>query len=250
MSNPIYDEMSSYYHLIFEDWDAEIEHQAKIIKRIIEREWSVTHRSIVDVSCGIGTQAIGLAQLGCEVEASDLSLQAIKRARQEAEKRNIKIKFSVADMRYSFQHHQKQFDLLISCDNSIPHLLSDTDILTAFKEFNNCIKPGGGCIITVRDYVKENCKGIQFKPYGLRIVDDTKYIIFQIWEFEGDIYNLSMYFIIEREHQEIETKVFRSKYYAVSISKIIELMQMAGFTAVKQIESEFYQPIIIGKKPL
>ncbi len=77
MLSTFYDEMSSYYHLIFEDWDAEIEHQAKIIKRIIEREWSVTHRSIVDVSCGIGTQAIGLAQLGCEVEASDLSLQGV-----------------------------------------------------------------------------------------------------------------------------------------------------------------------------
>ncbi|MEO1005671.1 MAG: class I SAM-dependent methyltransferase [Cyanobacteria bacterium J06638_38] len=250
MLSTFYDEMSPYYHLIFEDWDATIEHQAKIIKGIIDREWGITHRSIVDVSCGIGTQAIGLAQLGYEVEASDLSSQAIKRARQEAEKRNIKIQFSVADMRYSFQHHQKQFDLLISCDNSIPHLLSDTDILAAFKEFHDCIKPGGGCIITIRDYAKENCKGIQFKPYGLRIVDDTKYIIFQIWEFEADIYDLSMYFIIEREHLRIETKVFRSQYYAVSISKIIELLQMAGFTAVKQIESEFYQPIIIGKKTL
>ena len=58
MSSTFYDEMSSYYHLIFEDWDATIKHQAKIIKGIIDHEWSVTHRSIVDVSCGIGTQAI------------------------------------------------------------------------------------------------------------------------------------------------------------------------------------------------
>jgi len=243
-----YDELSPFYHLIFEDWNASVERQAKIIDRIIRKEWSKNHKSIVDVTCEIGTQVIGLAQLNYDVEASDLSPEEIKRAQQEADKRSLKIKFSVADMMQCFKHHQKQFDVLISCDNSVPHLLSDSDILIAFKEFYNCLKPGGGCIITIRDYDKEKREGVQIKPYGVRVVDDTKYVIFQTWEFEGNIYNLSMYFIRDCGQQEVKTKVFRSKYYAVSISKIIELMEMAGFSSVKQVQSEFYQPVIIGTK--
>ena len=250
MIQEFYDQLSPFYHLIFEDWDASIERQAKIIDQIIRSEWGVNHKTVVDISCGIGTQALGLAELKYEVEASDLSSEEIKRAQQEAEKRNLKINFSVADMRKSFEHHQKQFDILISCDNSVPHLLTDSDILIAFKEFYNCLKPGGGCIITLRDYEKENRDGVQVKPYGVRVVDNTKYVIFQTWEFEGDIYNLSMYFICDRGQQEAKTKIFRSKYYAVSTSKIIELMELAGFGSVKKIESEFYQPVIIGTKKI
>jgi len=250
MIQEFYDQLSPFYHLIFEDWDASIEKQAKIIDQIIRSEWGANHKTVVDVSCGIGTQALGLAELKYEVEASDLSSEEIKRAQQEAEKRNLKINFSVADMRKSFEHHQKQFDILISCDNSVPHLLTDSDILIAFKEFYHSLKPGGGCIITLRDYENENRDGVQVKPYGVRVVDDTKYVIFQAWEFEGDIYNLSMYFIRDRGELEAETKVFRSKYYAVSTSKIIELMELAGFSSVKKIESEFYQPVIIGTKQI
>ena len=248
MTQEFYDELSPLYHLIFEDWDASVERQAKIIDEVIRNEWGANHRSIVDVSCGIGTQAIGLAQFGYDVKASDLSPEEIKRAQSEASERNLSIHFSVADMRQAFDHHQQQFDVLISCDNSIPHLLSDEEILTAFKEFYRCIKPDGGCMITLRDYEKENKDGIHVKPYGVRIVDGTKYVIFLIWEFEGDLYNLSMYFICDRGQQKVETKVLRSKYYAVSTSKIIELMEIAGFRSVKQVESEFYQPVIIGTK--
>ena len=44
----------------------------------------------------------------------------------------------------------------------------------------SCTKPGGGCIISVRDYEKETCSGIQVKPYGVRRENDTKYLIFQV----------------------------------------------------------------------
>ena len=250
MIQEFYDQLSPFYHLIFEDWEVSIERQAKIIDQIIRSEWGVNHKTVVDISCGIGTQVIGLAELNYDVEASDLSSEEIKRAQQEAEKRNLKINFSVADMRKSFEHHQKQFDVLISCDNSVPHLLTDSDILIAFKEFYNCLNAGGGCIITLRDYEKENRDGVQVKPYGIRVVDDIKYVIFQTWEFDGDIYDLSMYFICDRGQQEAQTKVFRSKYYAVKTSKIIELMEMVGFSSVKKIESEFYQPVIIGTKKI
>jgi len=250
MIQEFYDQLSPFYHLIFKDWEASIKNQAKIIDKIILKEWGVNHKTIVDVSCGIGTQTIGLAQLNYEVTASDLSSEEIKRAKQEAKKRNLKIDFSVADMRKSFKHHKKQFDVLISCDNSVPHLLTDSDILIAFKEFYNSLKPGGGCIITLRDYEKENRDGIQVKPYGVKIVDDMKYIIFQTWEFIDDIYNLSMYFVCDNGQQEAKTKVFHSKYYAISISKLIELMEIAGFSSVKKIECEFYQPVIIGTRKI
>ena len=99
--------------------------------------------TVLDVSCGIGTQAIGLAKLGYNVTASDLSPEEVERAKLEATLRNLSVAFSVADMSQAFNHHARQFDVVISCDNSVPHLLSDENILTAFRQFYQATRPGG-----------------------------------------------------------------------------------------------------------
>ena len=118
-----YDRMASLYHLIFQDWDASIERQAAQLAGIIQDRWGAEAKHILDVSCGIGTQAIGLGKRGFLVTASDLSEGAISRAKVEAKRRGVEIDFSISDMRAASTHHQRQFDVVISVDNCITHLL-------------------------------------------------------------------------------------------------------------------------------
>jgi len=190
-----YDQLAPFYHLIFPDWEASIARQAAALNGIIREFWAENVSTVLDIACGIGTQAFGLAGMGYAVTASDLSSAAVEHARQEAGTRRLQIDFSVADMRAAHAHHQKQFDLVIACDNSVPHLLSDSDLLTAFEQMFACTRPGGGCLITVRDYDKEDRTGIQVKPYGVRVDGERRYLVFQVWEFHGLIYDLAMYFV-------------------------------------------------------
>jgi SAM-dependent methyltransferase len=242
-----YDQIAPFYHLIFADWEQSIERQATQLNSIIKEFWGDQVRTILDVSCGIGTQALGLAQLNYQVTGSDLSQKAIERAKTEAQKRGLAVNFSVADMRQAFDHHQRQFDLVISGDNAIPHLLADGELLTAFRQFYDCARPGGGCLITVRDYDQVERSGLQVKPEGLRVEQGTRYLIFQVWEFAGEIYDLSMYFIAD-SGAECTVQVMRTKYYAVSTIKLMHLLEAAGFVEVKRLDDRFYQPVIIGKK--
>ena len=55
-----YDDLTPFYHLIFEDWDAGIARQGAILSDLIRARFPETRR-IYDVSCGIGTQALALA---------------------------------------------------------------------------------------------------------------------------------------------------------------------------------------------
>jgi SAM-dependent methyltransferase len=250
MIEQFYDELAPFYHLIFSNWDASMQRQATILDRIIRREWGPAARTVLDVSCGIGTQAIALARLGYRVRASDLSRHAVRRARAEAQKRGVQITFSVADMRQAFEHHQREFDVLICCDNSLPHLLCDEDILQAFGAFYRCVKPGGGCLLSVRDYDAQARAGIQVKPYGIRQENGIRYLIFQVWEFQGPIYELALYLIEDAGSSQGTTRIFRTRYYAVSPNRVVELLQEAGFSQVRRIDDEYYQPVIVGSKPL
>ena len=243
-----YDQLADYFHLIFTNWDETIDLQGQQLSELVKSEWPKAH-SILDVSCGIGTQSIGLAKCGFTVTTSDISNGAIKRAEAESARLGVKVNLSVCDMRQAHSQHGSGFDIVISCDNSLPHLLTDQDLLIAFKEMLGCLSPGGGCVISVRDYASEERGRDLVKPYGVRSTNGYRYLLFQVWDFEGEYYDLTFYIVEENTlTQEVQTLALRSRYYAISTDKLRDLMYKAGFEDVKRIDGVYFQPILIGTK--
>jgi SAM-dependent methyltransferase len=243
-----YDELAPLYHLIHQDWDASIRRQGEQLSALIRTEWPKSKR-VLDVSCGIGTQAIGLAQHGYSVAGSDISANAIERAQHEARARGAKSLFSVCDMRQAHEHHGSGFDVVISCDNSLPHLLTDNDLLVALKEMLACLSAGGGCIVSVRDYETEERGTNIVKPYGVRTEGGKRYLIFQVWDFDGEQYDLAFFFVEEDlASSMVKTHVLRSRYYAISTARLLELMRQAGFKNVSRLDHAFYQPVLVGTR--
>lgn len=244
-----YDQLSPFYHLIYPDWEASIRRQAEALDGMIREYWGPPPRAVLDVACGVGTQALGLAGLGYAVTGSDLSHAAIARARREAARRGLAIDLTTADMRDLPADYRERFDLVIACDNAVPHLLGDADILRAFGQMFACVRPGGGCLLTVRDYDREERAGVQLKPYGVRVENGVRYVVFQVWEFHGEIYDLSMYFIEDRGGSGCTAHVMRTQYYAVGTGKLLALLEQAGFRDVRRIDERFYQPVLVAKRP-
>lgn len=243
-----YDSLASVYHLVYADWEASVERQARTLDAIIRAAGGDRLRSVLDAACGIGTQSLGLARLGYEVTASDLSSAAVQRAGREAARRRIPLTTSVADMRHVFDHHGRTFDVVIACDNSVPHLLSDGEILRAVEQFYRCTAPGGLCIISVRDYDALERGGIQVLPHGVRQVGGSRYVLLQVWEWDGDLYHTTMFVIEHPDAAEPVTRAMRATYYAIGIPALMELMRRAGFTEVERIDGEFFQPLIVGTR--
>ncbi|MGC4043437.1 MAG: methyltransferase domain-containing protein [Armatimonas sp.] len=245
-----YDELTPYYHLIFENWEASMTRQAAALDAIVQQTWGAGQgRTVLDAACGIGTQAIGLARLGYRVTGSDISARELERAKEEATAHGVELELAVADMRaLPTTFPGRQFDIVLACDNALPHLLTHDDLLQAFQSFYGCTRPGGGCLISVRDYETEPKEGTHIKPVGVRQEGDTRHVVFQVWEFTSpSIYDLSLYLTTDKGG-ECTTRVLRSEYYAVSIPKLMALMEQAGFEEVTRIDGAFYQPILVGKK--
>lgn len=249
MIESFYDQLSPYYKYIFQDWEASVDRQATILDEVIHEYFGKDVRSILDVACGIGTQTIGLAQKGYQLTASDISGREIEKARLEASRRNLEIDLRVADMRNLQQAFHTQFDLVIACDNAVPHLLSDAEIRRAFEQFYQVTSESGGCIISVRDYDSMERGGRKLYPRQVHNIPQGKIVVFDCWDFDGDFYDITMYIVEDTGESVAKTNVIRGgRYYCVSISKLEKLMKEAGFRTVVTLKDRFFQPLLIGLK--
>lgn len=239
-----YDDLAPDYHLLFDSWEASMVRQSEWLHSFIQREWPTT-RSVLDAAAGIGTQSLGLAALGYRVTASDTSARALERTCREAEARGLDVPTITADLR-DLPTGSSDFDLVIACDNALPHLLSDDEILRALRECHRCVRPGGGCLFSVRDYAEPGV-GSEIYPYGVRQTAEGRAILFQVWDWDGLYYDMSLYIVCDRG-TKVATQVFRSRYYAVPPSRLLELIAEAGFGNVRRIDDGFYQPVLVGTK--
>jgi SAM-dependent methyltransferase len=149
-------------------------------------------------------------------------------------------------MRDAASHHGRGYDVVICAGNALPHLLNDDEILKALKSMYGCLEPGGGCIITMRQYDQEERGTGLLKPFGVREEVDRRYIIFQVWDFYGERYKFAMYFIEENKKTgEVIPYVMHSEYYAVSPDKVLNLMERAGFERVQRLDDGVEHPAIV-----
>jgi 2-polyprenyl-3-methyl-5-hydroxy-6-metoxy-1,4-benzoquinol methylase len=140
-----YDDLAEDYHLLFADWKASLSWQADVLERVIWEHLGPGPRSVLDCTCGIGTQAIGLAARGFAVHASDISPAAIARAEREAAALGVSLTTGVADLRTLDRQVPGEFAVVLSCDNALPHLPSDADLLRAARAlWSKTARAGGG----------------------------------------------------------------------------------------------------------
>ncbi|HEV3049321.1 MAG TPA: class I SAM-dependent methyltransferase [Longimicrobium sp.] len=243
-----YDALAPFYHLIYPDWEASSARQAAALDAVIRAELgNGAGRTVLDVACGIGTQALGMAALGYAVAASDLSAGAVRRLRDTAAARGLSIDAQVADMRAAGDAHGRMFDVVLCADNSLPHLLSDDEILAALRGFLRCTAPGGVCLVSIRDYAAVDWSA-RIHPHGVRQVDGTRWVLFQVWEPRPPLYETTLYVMEDRPGAEIRTQAMRATYYALPVERLVELMREAGFTDVRRMDGAFFQPLVVGRR--
>lgn len=243
-----YNDLTPWYHAIFEDWDRSMVRQGSTLHELITAEWGATPKTIVDVAAGIGTQAIPLAQRGHRLIAGDIARRALVRAQDEASHRGVVLRVLAADM-VALPIQSAGADVVMTCDNSLPHLLSEEAICAALEEFHRCVSPGGGCLVTMRDYGTCPPAGTQERrPYGTRVVDGRPHEVRQTWTWDGPHYNLLFEILDETTGQLVLAT--EATYFAIPPARVMELMTQVGFTQVRRVDEGYYQPILVGTRLL
>jgi glycine/sarcosine N-methyltransferase len=245
-----YDDLAESYHLMFENWDHTIARQAAILGPILEQYTSKVSAHVLDCACGIGTQALGLAQRGHILVGSDLSKSAIARATNEARMRSLDITFHVADMRNLGVIPESGFDAVLVADNALPHLLLQPDLERAIVEIGTKLKDSGILLATLRDYDQLlSIRPTMLQPAFYEQDGKTRFV-HQVWQWLGEQYSLHVYITLETENGW-RVKHFASTYRALRRSDLNQALEAAGFIDIRWLDPDatsFYQPIVVATK--
>lgn len=246
-----YDALAEHYHLIFEDWEKSIARQSAILNRLIGAEASGPMK-ILDCACGIGTQALGFAMRGHRVVGSDLSPQAVARARREAANRGLELEmeFHVSDMTSLKEIADRDFDVVASLDNALPHLEPE-QVVAAVRAMSVKVKPGGLILASIRDYDRLIVERPKVQEPVFYTDEGARRIVHQVWDWtDHDRYNVHLYITLERGG-EWRALHFASEYRCLLRAELSGALEREGFGAVRWLmpqETGYYVPTVLARR--
>ncbi len=249
ITQTFYDSLASHYDKLFLDWQADTHEQARILDKIFSDNGFDKSAKILDCACGIGTQSIGLARIGYNVTASDISDAEIAQAKSRAEKDGVKIRFENADFCALSDRFEERFDIVIAMDNALPHMLTSVDLEKAVKSIIGQTNDNGIFVASIRDYDALLKDKPPYSPPYIHKTENGQRVSFQTWEWNGDRYKLIQYIIDDVEI--LKTNRFECEYRATLREELTCLLLKYGCKNVNWLfpdKTGFYQPIVVAKK--
>ncbi len=108
---------------------------------------------VLDSACGTGQHALALAQRGYPAAGADYAAGMIEQAEKNRAAMGLNVPFAVAgfgEMAGAFG--EESFDALLCLGNSLPHVITPGDLLSAVKDFAAVLRPGGLLLIQNRNF--------------------------------------------------------------------------------------------------
>ena len=208
------DYLAVYKHRNLEDTE-------KLVKLIISNIHISGDASVLDAACGAGRYSIKFSELGYSVTAFDLSSTLLDIAKSEAEIRNCKINFQLADIREFFT--TEKFDLVLSLFTSFGYFDSDEENFIFINNAYNMLNKNGYYVLDYlnKDYLENNLVGNTEKN-----IEDKK--IFESREIRNNRVEKKITIVNENDSSEYLESV---KLY--SYSQLVDKFNSIGFKEIK-----------------
>lgn len=145
--------MKQWYEALFENYGKRYDQEVFVQGTLgecdfIEQEIGLNKSlKILDIGCGTGRHAIELTKRGYKITGVDLSDSQLARAREKAEKQNVRMDFLKHDARNL--PFVKEYDLVIMlCEGAFPLMETDEMNYEILKNATKSLKENGKIIFT------------------------------------------------------------------------------------------------------
>lgn len=172
MTNPqpatnFYDALAPMFD-VMTDWDARLAAEGPFLAAVLQEAGA---RTVLDAACGSGGHALWLARQGYRVAGADVSPVMIDLARRKAAEAGLDVPFAVADLvdlppqppslpgrgevnspPFAGEGSGEEFDAVLCLGNSLPHLLTQADLIAALRGMAGVLRPGGTLVLQNLNY--------------------------------------------------------------------------------------------------
>jgi glycine/sarcosine N-methyltransferase len=247
-----YDDLAPTFDRIHADWNVTVERQGETLQRLLDNRLGAQRRhQVLDCTCGIGTQTLGLLRRGSAVVGSDLSTAAVQRAARTSVENGFEARFVAADIR-RLPFGTAAFDAVVSADNSLPHLLNATALRLALSEMARVTRPGGALLVSIRDYEAALITRPASRPASVSGTPGHRTITFQLWHWHDDgvHYDVELFQLRENGSEWVVSS-WTMPSWALSRPVVEEAATVAGWRKLSWLEpaeTGFFQPTLLATR--
>jgi len=201
--------------------------ERKVGKKAFFKRLLGSRKRVLDCACGTGFHTAMLSEIGFDVVGSDLSKEMLREAKKNLKKRKLKVPLHRLDFRHLDKRFGKgEFDAVLCMGNSLPHLLSEKEILKMLKSAWNVLNKDGLLVLSIRNYDKLEGEGTRFMLRGKAMPNLYLYVL--------DHFDKTIDFTVLRINSKTgKMKEFKTTYLKLKQDALKSLLKKAGFKQIK-----------------
>ena len=224
----------SHYNKQAEHYDAFNEENSKEINHLIEKALKKYKiKTVLDLTCGTGSQVFWLEERGFDVTGSDINSNMLKIAKSKARKEKLGIKFLKGDMRTI---KVGKFDAVITIFNAVGHL-TKSDFEKAMQNVHANLNDGGLYIFDINNlsYLLHDNHITSLTIDWQEIAGDTKIREIQHSTIDSEG-TLASYTTNYEQKGSDKPKISRSAQtlQVYTAKQLKEMLHRNGFTVISQ----------------
>jgi SAM-dependent methyltransferase len=190
---------------------------------------------VLDCACGTGQLAVGLAQLGLIVEATDASLGMVRRTQTLAEAHGVSVSArAVAWADLNSHLPGSTFDMVFCVGNSLGHAEGAKARVEALEAMARRLKPGGRLVLTSRNWELVRAKGTRMDVWGQVVrreaVDGVVIYNWQISDSWQDEHHLEIGIAQVFADGSVVTHAERLSIWPFAYDQLLSEMDAAGLS--------------------
>ncbi|MFH1085207.1 MAG: class I SAM-dependent methyltransferase [Chloroflexota bacterium] len=193
----LYDDFSQDYDR-FVDWGARLAFELPFVQARLREHGA---QRVLDVACGTGQHALALARAGYAVTAADLSGAMVARARANAAAAQVPLdvrQLGFGELAHGLGAQAALFDAILCLGNSLPHVLTEDNLLATLSDMAAVLRPGGLLILQQRNWDRVLARRERFVPPQTHQSSDGEWLFMRFYDWDSP----TLQFNVVRLHRQ------------------------------------------------
>jgi SAM-dependent methyltransferase len=238
------DEATAFYDAlapmfdVMTDWEARLSSEGPFLHEVLSGSGAV---SVLDAACGSGGHALALARWGYHVAGADASPAMIALAQQKAVQAGLDVPFVVSDLAAlgGATTQGRPYDAVLCLGNSLPHLLTQADLVAALRGMAGVLRPGGLFITQNLNYDLRWIRQPRFFGAQGGVLDGREVLVWRFADYDQAAGRIAFHIALFRKRGEAsaardwDVQVHTTPHRPLFRADLLSALAEAGFSEAR-----------------